>query len=128
MKLVENENDIINNIVTFDKYRISKKPTEKTFYKNSVKRGKCFLTYSVDGNWYFAPSRFIGYAENSEASHLQNKDKDGRETNPKLEKIFRAKFLEKKQMETLYEQRCYLLDLEVGKKKRKYIVSNIVLS
>lgn len=45
----------------------------------------------VSGAYKFYPSRFIGYADNSMDAHLNNVEKDGKETNPAISKILGAK-------------------------------------
>ncbi len=64
---------------------------ENDFVNSLIKRGNCFVAYKMNNEWRFAPSRFVGYVNNSRIVYLSNKNKDGRETNPVIDKVTGSK-------------------------------------
>lgn len=42
------------------------------------------------GEWYFGPSRFVGYENNTLARHFANQTKDGKFTDPAIAKLFKG--------------------------------------
>ena len=76
MKLIRTEQDIRDNLEAFDRELRDERDTSG-FYHKLVKRGRCFVSYQVGGEWRFAPSRYIGYRENSQGRHRRS-DIDGR--------------------------------------------------
>ena len=91
MKIVSNFNELITNSQTLDGYLRSQVDPEYDFALNLIKKGTCFVAVGVSGAYKFYPSRFIGYADNSMDAHLNNVEKDGKETNPAISKILGAK-------------------------------------
>lgn len=91
MKTVSNLNELITNIQTLDGYRYSQIDPEYDFALNLIKNGTCFVAMEDSSVYRFYPSRFIGYADNSTDAHLNNVEKDGKETNPAISKIWGAK-------------------------------------
>ena len=87
MKIVSNFNELITNSQTLDGYLRSQVDPEYDFALNLIKKGTCFVAVGVSGAYKFYPSRFIGYADNSMDAHLNNVEKDGKETNPAISKI-----------------------------------------
>lgn len=92
MEFVEDLDDIIKNIKTIEKYLASSNIVEKEYARSLVKKGRTFLVYKVDGQNHFAPSRFSGYKSNTMEKHDDNQEKDGRETNPVIDKIIGRAF------------------------------------
>ena len=91
MKIVSNFNELITNIQTLDGYLHSQVDPEYDFALNLIKKGTCFVAMKDSNAYRFYPSRFIGYADNSMDAHLNNIEKDGKETNPAISKILGAK-------------------------------------
>ncbi len=87
MKFVQNIDDIIENIKTLEKYLASDNNEKKEFTQSLVKKGRTILVYKVSGQNHFAPSRFCGYKDNTIEDHIENDEKDGRDTNPIIDKI-----------------------------------------
>ena len=83
MELVQNSSQIFENISYLDRARLGgdRKPL------GFIKRGTCFVVYGHKTPYEFAPSRFIGYRENTFEAHENNSNKDGRETNPAISRI-----------------------------------------
>ena len=79
MELVGSAEDIRNNLVAFDQ-ALMEEDDASGFYHELVRGGWNFISYQVEREWRFAPSRYIGYKNNSEKRHEQNRDKDGGKT------------------------------------------------
>ena len=90
--LVENKEQLIENIRILEKYLLEGNEQKKNFAYDMVRRGMTIVMYKVNGENHFAPSRFIGYKNNCMNCHLENGDKDGRETNPIIDKLIGRSF------------------------------------
>jgi len=113
--------EVRQNLLTLENYRLSSNPELVEFYQDRVRRGTCFVAYASRGQTLFGPSRFIGYANNSQQMHENNKDKDGRETNPEIERILNDKFLPRPELESRFQEFCREYNILPDKKVRKYI-------
>lgn len=107
METTRNLDDILHNIETLKKYQISSDENEREYHSELVKRGTCFVATMDDGDVFFSPSRFIGYLNNSLEKHDSNKTKDGRVTNPEIERILNKKFRVNEGLERTYQRFCY---------------------
>ena len=126
-KLVRNWKDILENILMLEDYRHSKNIEDIDYYNSLIKRGTCFVATIIDEELVFAPSRFIGYLQNSRQKHSANESKDGRVTNPELEKILNTKFRVDEGLERAYRSFCLSLGFTPRDKgsfgvTRKYIL------
>lgn len=106
MRTVENLNELKANIKTLDKYLNSKTDPEYGFGLGLVKKGTCFIVVKENGTYKFYPSRFIGYVGNSMDAHLNNENKDGKETNPAISEILGSKPIANPVLENLYHEYC----------------------
>lgn len=88
MDTVNSWNEIRQNILTLEDYKKSH-GEEYDYYVELIKRGTCFIAYEHQNRIHFAPSRFIGYQENSISKHKNNNSKDGRVTNKAIIEIFK---------------------------------------
>lgn len=106
MRTVENLKELQVNIKTLDKYLNTKKDPEYSFGLGLVKKGTCFVAINENGSFKFYPSRFIGYVGNSMHAHLNNENKDGKETNPTISEILGSKPIANPVLENLYHEYC----------------------
>jgi len=88
MQLVETLPELIKNTLYLEQKLYSKNKEEQQQAINLLKDGICFVKYAQEGKIYFAPSRFIGYKNNSIQKHKDNPDKHGSITNNRIKKIF----------------------------------------
>jgi len=116
MQLVKSFNEIKANIQTLDKYLIEKHEPEYSFALNLVKRGTCFIAVKSEQGYKFYPSRFIGYAENTMNKHLNNTEKDGRETNPAIDSILHSAVSYDPKLESAYREYCESLGFIANEK------------
>lgn len=107
--LVSTLEDIWRNLETLA--ACGETPSGRAFYEKLVRRGTCFVAYSIGGKRHFAPSRFVGYADNSQQAHLNNATKDGRITNPALSAILGPP-VDDPYCEQLYAEFCRKLGRE----------------
>jgi 5-methylcytosine-specific restriction protein A len=117
---VNNRIELERNLATFEKYMRSKRSQEKEFYLSLVRRGRCFVFYKVGEEARFAPSRFIGYEDNSLDRHDANNTKDGRITNPAISAVLGSQCMYDEELERLYIQSCNPLGFSPLNNKRKY--------
>ena len=92
LHFVENVDQIIENIKTMEQYLNSDNKEEKEFARDLVKKGRSMLIYKVNGQNHFAPGRFLGFKKNSRAAHLENEDREVRDTAPALQSIMGKPF------------------------------------
>lgn len=109
MRKVENLNELMANTKLLDKYLNSKIDPEYSFALNLIKKGTCFVVIREQNIYKFYPSRFIGYAENSIDFHMNNSNKDGRETNLFISNILKSNPIQSNILENLYQEYCKLL-------------------
>ncbi len=84
MKLVSSRAEVLANVNRLSSYLAQRSGSDAEFVKALIQRGICFVVVDDEGNPFFAPSRFVGYVDNSRQAHIRNHDKDGRETNKAL--------------------------------------------
>jgi putative restriction endonuclease len=58
------------------------------FWENLIKRGRCFVVWESGKGLMVGPSRFVGYVDNDLLKHKVNGEKDGRDTNKALYKLW----------------------------------------
>lgn len=124
MDPVETIEELIQNIDTVEQYLAEGDQFETDETVKLVKRGTCFLAYTIRNEVRFAPSRFIGYKRNFLIKH-QKSHKDGRVTNKAINEILGAKPSQNRNLEDLYLKYCTNLGIEPNEKgtfgvERKY--------
>lgn len=87
MNFIKKRQDVIDNIITLEGYLTGKDKTQKQFAEQLVKSSKTFCVYKVNGENHFAPSRFLGYKNNTMDDHLANEGKDGKDANSAIDKV-----------------------------------------
>ena len=125
MKVVETLGEIIENTETIDKYLDLDGSDQEEFAKNLVKKGVCFIVLDKQSKLKFYPSRFVGYKNNDYQKHINNYEKDGKETNPAISKILDSKPDASEDLEIEYSRYCMELGFASNKSgafgvKRKY--------
>ncbi|MFC2113306.1 HNH endonuclease [Bacteroidota bacterium] len=120
IKGVENIIELKSNLALVEYYLTDGNQEEIDFASSLIKKGNCFVAYKIKNELRFAPSRFIGYANNSMYVHLNNSIKDGRETNPIIDKILGYKAEQIASQEKKYLHYCQQLGIIPDNRKRKY--------
>jgi hypothetical protein len=91
MSLIETYDDLLRNIAELEKARKGGGQV-KDLYSGLIGRGSVFLPYLTGDGIAFAPSRFIGYAENTVFGHGQLEERHGWHTNMRMGEILRNQF------------------------------------
>lgn len=115
MRLVESLDEIYENISVLERIRQAGQSTELATYRSLIKRGTCVLPYSTADGIAFAPSRFIGYADNSLSKHAANESRDGRRTNGALNDILDLRPIADHSLEAAYQDFCSSIEVTPSK-------------
>ena len=91
MSLIETYDDLLQNIAELEDARKGGGQV-KALYAGLIGRGSVFLPYLIDDRIAFAPSRFIGYAENTVLEHRQLEERHGWHTTTRVREILRSRF------------------------------------
>ena len=122
MHYIQSLQDLHTNMETLDHYLDKKVEPFYDFARNLIKNGICFVAVQTDHGYHFYPSRFLGYARNNMNAHLNNAEKDGRETNPVISNLLNQKPLEHAELESIYQKYCGKLGFQASSRKRKFWV------
>lgn len=83
---IENRIDVVKNIYTLYSYTRSNSAEDRDWALQRFKQGKWYVVESFGGCLIFAPSRFVGYKNNTREKHTQNYG-DGTQTNNKFREL-----------------------------------------
>jgi len=101
----------------------------KGLYADLIGRGAVFLAYLTGDGIAFAPSRFVGYTENTVLGHQKLEQRDGKETNKRVREILRGQFgftiwnHEDDVAEAYYLGFCDRLGIEPWKSKKTFWIT-----
>ena len=117
MPVIVNKEELYTNCKTLDKYIESRTDPEYSYALDLIKRGICFVAIQMNGEYKFYPSRFVGYQNNSRLKHMNNRWRDGRETNPAISYVLKeGEPLPDIELEVLYREYCERLGFEAMEK------------
>jgi putative restriction endonuclease len=111
VELIVNRQQIRQNIAELERIR-AKTGGERRDYERLIERGTCFVPYESSHGRAFAPSRFIGYVDNTLSKHASNPEKDGKKTNPAIIAILGNRPVEDVDLNEQYREFCSLLGFE----------------
>ena len=77
---IESRIDVIHNIYTLYSYANSSNEEDCEYAKQRYKQGKWYVVELLGGKLIFAPSRFVGYKDNTIEKHTENYG-NGNDTN-----------------------------------------------
>lgn len=125
MRTVKDVKELKDNIDTLHKYINDKTEPTYDFAINLIKKGTCFVVVKTEKGCEFYPSRFIGYYDNDMDKHLNNTEKDGKETNPVISEILGNKPEQNPLIDKQYQEYCKSLGFTARDKgsfgvERKY--------
>lgn len=125
MRYIESTAELKENMNTIDRYLNQKTESTYSFALSLIQKGTCFVAVYTPDGYHFYPSRFIGYAENTMESHLNNRTKDGRLTNPIISSLLHHKAEPNPALEKAYRDYCEKLGFIANEKgsfgvERKY--------
>ena len=112
MKTVNTLPQLIQNLKKLEHYLHEGSSDEQEEARRFIQRGTCFLAYENGGKLRFAPSRFIGYENNTFDKHTSNSERHGGVTNPVISKLLKTQLpLADTELEELYQQYCHSLGI-----------------
>jgi len=120
METIEIKDEIIENIERLEKYLCEGTDDERSFAIELIKKGRCFVTYQVNGETRFCPSRFVGYKSNNIRQHKASNSKDGKETNPVITKALKIKLEINQKLEELHQQYCLSFGVAPDNVKKQF--------
>lgn len=118
-KLIENQNELLENIRLVENYLCEGNIQERDFAISLIKKGRCFVAYRVNGRIRFSTSRFTGYLNNNVEKHL-SEHRDGRDTNPQISKILGQKLTENDVLVSAHLDYCRSFGVEPDEVKKKF--------
>ena len=112
---IETRDDVIQNIKTLYSYLFNKDDKENYGWAvEKMKRGKNYVVELVDSHIRFAPSRFVGYLNNTKEKHKEKRG-DGRDTDIVLSKFYQK--IEDERLDDLFQTELESFDISAGQKK-----------
>ena len=112
---IKTKDDIIRNIMTLYSYLKGELGDEyKNWAIDKMVRGKNFVVEVIDSKICFAPSRFVGYIDNSKDKHDENHG-DGTQTDEKI-KIYYNK-IQDERLDLLLQNELLKYGASSGEKK-----------
>ena len=116
---IESRVDVINNIYTLYSYANSSEAEDKEWAIQRFSNGKWFVVEPFVNTLFFAPSRFVGYKNNTREKHISNYG-DGTQTNKKLRELGLYKEMSDEYLSEQFE--CFMKTLGIERKVAKFFV------
>ena len=115
---IENRVDVVKNIYTLYSYAKSNVAEDKEWALERFEKGKWYVVEPFGDTLIFAPSRFVGYKNNTKQKHTQNHG-DGTQTNKNFLKLGLYWKSTKKSMEESLLDKFRIFMTTLGKEKIK---------
>lgn len=109
IRTVTNIKQIIDNLNKIEEYINCGIQDVHDTMTQYIARGRVFVVYNINGQFHFAPSRFVGYINNTLYKHERNIKKDGKKTTPAISKILEQKNKFYPKLEDAYNKYCTIL-------------------
>ena len=114
--LITSREDIILNIKTLYSYLNGEMGSDyKTWAVEKMTRGKNYIVEVIDSKIYFAPSRFVGYVNNTKDKHEENHG-DGTQTDNEMKNYYQK--VEDDRLDLFFQKE--LSQYGVSSSKKKY--------
>ncbi len=121
MRLIATKEELIKNLFTLESYISgNSNPDYRKYACDRIRLGNNFIVYKVNGDFRFAPSRFVGYKDNSLIKHNKNNYKDGRHTDRAITSVLGVRRSVNSKIELRFIEYCELLGVEPKKITRSY--------
>ena len=113
-RCIRNKEELINNLHKVECYLSAAEGLEnRNIMVGLIGKGTNFVAYRYNGRMHFAPSRFIGYLNNTLAAHLvENNGKNGTITSTAIDKILFSKREYIDELEDAYLNYCDMIGAE----------------
>ena len=116
---IESRVDVVKNIYTLYSYANSSEAEDKEWAIQRFSKGKWFVVEPFGNTLLFAPSRFVGYKNNTREKHISNYG-DGTQTNKKLRELSLYKEMSDEYLSEQFE--CFMKTLGIERKVAKFFV------
>ena len=116
---IESRVDVVKNIYTLYSYANSSEAEDKEWAIQRFSNGKWFVVEPFVNTLFFAPSRFVGYKNNTREKHISNYG-DGTQTNKKLCELSLYKEMSDEYLSEQFE--CFMKTLGIERKVAKFFV------
>ncbi|MBC7283298.1 HNH endonuclease [Hoeflea sp.] len=87
MTLIDDYPDLEGNLSALESVRKTGQGQEFDIYRSLIAKGRVLLPYLTSEGIAFAPSRFLGYKDNTVSDHAAREHRDGRETTPRIRQV-----------------------------------------
>ena len=121
--LISTKAQLIKNLDRVESYLSSDSDELYDTMAQYIARGRVFVSYIVDGKYHFAPSRFVGYKDNTLVKHQNNEEKHGTTTTNYISKILGSRQFDP-ELEQAYFDYCKWLGVTPSSNKRSYWLLN----
>ena len=112
---IETRDDVIDNIKTLYSYLNNESDKETYQWATGIfKNGRIYVIEIINSHICFAPSRFVGYKENTKLKHQENHG-DGNQTNDVLKEFYQR--VQDERLDNLFQRALAHFDLHSGSKK-----------
>lgn len=106
MRLIDNSQKLKSNVDVLYKGLTKNGGKDYDYAVNLVKQGRNFIVYAKNDKLHFAPSRFVGYANNTFRKHQNHRTKNGSETSPKVSSVMHTGWLGNVKLDLLHKSFC----------------------
>ena len=118
---IENRIDVVKNIYTLYSYAKSTIVEDKDWALQRFKKGKWYVVESFGNTLLFAPSRFVGYKNNTREKHTYNHG-DGTQTNNKFRELKLYKEITDDYLSKQFES--FMTSLGIENDTAKFLIPN----
>ena len=118
---IESKIDVVKNIYTLYSYAKSTVAEDKEWALQRFKQGKWYVVEPFGNTLLFAPSRFVGYKNNTKEKHISNHG-DGTQTNNKFRELKLYKEITDDYLSEQFE--LFMTSLGIEKDTAKFLIPN----
>lgn len=118
---IENRIDVVKNIYTLYSYAKSTIAEDREWALQRFQRGKWYVVESFGNTLLFAPSRFVGYKNNTKEKHTSNHG-DGTQTNKKFRELNLYKEIADDYLSEQFER--FMAALGIEKDTANFLIPN----
>ena len=105
---ITSKDQLIDNLDRVEGYLTGASESDYRAMANFISHGRVFVTYIVNGQYHFAPSRFVGYAGNTLVEHKDDRG-HGWDTNDAISTVLCSKNRFDPTLEDAYLKYCDIL-------------------
>lgn len=118
---IESKIDVVKNIYTLYSYAKSTMAEDKEWALQRFKQGKWYVVEPFGNTLLFAPSRFVGYKNNTKEKHISNHG-DGTQTNNKFRELKLYKEITDDYLSKQFES--FMTSLGIEKDTANFLIPN----